>query len=1164
MKRRIMVLDGSMGVMIQGLGLNERDFHVDCPAAKDQAPVAQGSVSQCQCSHEMKGNNDILCLTRPDLIRAIHRDYLMAGADIITTNTFSAQAISQAEYGTVALVKRINQEGASLARKEADRMMALTPEKPRFVAGSMGPTGKMSSISVAVDDPAGREVDYDTLFKAYKEQAQGLISGGVDMLLIETIFDTLNAKAAAMAAQEAAQEAGRRVPLVFSVTVNDQGGRLLSGQHLEAFLATMAHFRPLALGLNCSFGAEKMRPFIELIAEKSPFPTIVYPNAGLPNAQGQYDESPEMMASTLLVYAKEGLLNIVGGCCGSTPEHIRQIAKAVEGVAPRRYDRAKRLGAWLAGLDAFQSNGSFINVGERCNVAGSRKFLRLIGEKQYDEALAIAKRQVLSGAMLIDVNMDDGLLNAKAQMTRFLRLLASDEDTARVPVMIDSSDFEVIREALKNVQGKAVVNSISLKEGEDVFLEHADVIRRFGAAVVVMAFDEKGQATTLERKFEICQRAYRLLTEKAGFPARDIIFDPNVLTICTGMREHSAYGRDFLLAVQAIKEHLPEAKVSGGVSNLSFAFRGNNFLREAMHSVFLYEAKLRGMDMAIVNPAQKVMYDDIPGPLLRALQGVILCTDDGADERLLALAPDYSKEKIQNTAVSSDKTLPATPRERIIEALKKGGGDTLEQDLLDEMHALGSAEKVVSQVLMQAMEQVGKAFQEGRMFLPGVVKSAREMKRAVETLNPYILKSQSTGQKEQGTFLLATVKGDVHDIGKNIVAVVLRCNNFRVVDLGVMVRPEEILAAAKREKADYIGLSGLISPSLEEMCKTARLLHKNGITAPLFIGGATTSREHTALKIAPQYGDAVVAYVKDAAEDAVLAQRLRQDYEGTRQAIQQEQEAIRERYQEKLFAKGRQNAEEKPTNPSQNADQPVRKPNSLGIKTLEEVKIEAVVPYISWTYFYHFWRVKPQSKEAQQVKKDALLLLDELTAKGGTMACQVAFYEAFSQGDAIYAGKDEVAIRTPRSHSLALSDFVAAKGQGDHIGLFAVTTGEILRREMAEAKTKDDYRLILLQSVLDRLAEATSEWLHMEVRRTLWGYAEGENIGLEDIRKGRYQGIRPAVGYPSLSDQSVIFPLADLLDIKKIGISLTENGAMRPTSSVMGLYIASKEARYFG
>ena len=861
---RILVLDGAMGTMIQQYNLSEADFRGE--RFKNLPGL-------------LKGNNDMLCLTRPDVIEEIHRKYLEAGADIIETNTFNATAVSMADYHMQAYCREINLAAARLARKIADEYTARTPEKPRFVAGSVGPTNKTCSMSPDVNNPAFRALTFDELSEAYREQMEALLEGGVDAILIETIFDTLNAKAAVLAAETAMQNLGRKVPLMLSVTVSDVAGRTLSGQTLDAFLASVQHADIFSIGLNCSFGARQLKPFLEQLARRAPYYISAYPNAGLPNSLGQYDQTPEEMAAEVKEYIDEGLVNIIGGCCGTTEAYIAKYQELIKDAKPH-VPAPKPDYLWLSGLELLEVTPeiNFVNVGERCNVAGSRKFLRLINEKKYDEALSIARKQVEDGALVIDVNMDDGLLDAAEEMTTFLNLVASEPDIARVPVMIDSSKWEVILAGLKCVQGKCIVNSISLKEGEEAFVEHVRTVKQYGAAVIVMAFDEKGQADTFERKIEVCERAYRILTEKVGFRPQDIIFDPNVLAVATGIEEHNNYAVDFIKATGWIRRHLPGAHVSGGVSNLSFSFRGNNYIREAMHAVFLYHAIQLGMDMGIVNPGTSVLYTDIPSDILERIEDVVLNRRPDAAERLIETAEKLKAEKEnsgeQQTASSHLAWREGTTvEERLQYALVKGLGDYLDEDLHEALAKYPDAVSIIEGPLMSGMNHVGDLFGSGKMFLPQVVKTARTMKKAVAILQPYIEAEKKEGARSAGKVLLATVKGDVHDIGKNIVSVVMACNNYEIIDLGVMVPAEKIVETAIREKVDIIGLSGLITPSLEEMVHVVSELERAGLDIPVMIGGATTSKLHTALKIAPVY-HAPVVYMKDASLNAPVAARL--------------------------------------------------------------------------------------------------------------------------------------------------------------------------------------------------------------------------------------------------------------------------------------------------
>ncbi len=1171
---RVWILDGAMGTMIQSHSLGEEDFRGD--------RFADWKV-------RLKGNNDLISLTRPDVLRQIHREYLEAGADIIETNTFNAQRISQADYHTEAFVEEINAAAVKIAREEADRMTKLTPDKPRFVAASIGPTNRTLSMSPDVENPAMRAITFDELRDAYAEQMLVLSKGGVDIWLIETIFDTLNAKAALAAARIVKETTGRKIPIMLSVTIADASGRTLSGQTLEAFLTSVGHGEDiLSVGLNCSFGAEDMRPYLQALSQISPYYVSAYPNAGFPDEDGKYNETPQMMAQAISRFVDDGSVNFVGGCCGSTPAHIREIASVVDGRLARQLSHGKMSMGWLAGLETLTPmQGVFVNVGERCNVAGSRKFLRLVKEKKYDEALAIARKQVRDGAMMLDINMDDGLLDAEDEMTHFLNLMASDPEVARVPWMIDSSRFGVIEAALKCVQGKCVVNSISLKEGEEAFLHRAHIIKQYGAAMVVMAFDEKGQATTYERKIEVCGRAYKLLTEKADVSPHDIIFDPNVLTVATGMKEHDRYAIDFIRATRWITNNLPGAHVSGGVSNLSFAFRGNNKLREAMHAVFLFHAIKAGMDMAIVNPATKVMYQDIPTDLLEAIEDVVLCRKSDAAEHLAEMArkmqeADAGKADAEENVPAVDRsTIPLA--ERIATALRTGDEEYLETDITEALTLYSAPEKIIEGPLMNGMQLVGDLFGEGKMFLPQVVKSARTMKRAVAILQPYLEKDRQTAGRSNGRYLVATVKGDVHDIGKNIVAVVLGCNNFDVTDLGVMVPAEKIVETLKEGSFDFVALSGLITPSLDEMCRTAEAMSEAGIDIPLFIGGATTSDLHTALKIAPRYKGPVF-HMKDAAQNPVVAlQLLGDDRDKVIAENKRRQEELVRQYNARKkvdgimqLADGKKNSGEETERLTIDWEkEKLASPSFIGYRTLPHISIKDIRPYINWIYFFNLWRVRKGQNEAESIKHEAELMLDEIE-KQHCMQAQVGFYPAYGTEHSIVLpgavdGLD-LELPTPRQKhpaekgepKLSLCDYVAPRGYNDFVGVFAITVSPSFSEELERLKKSEDtFRSLLMQSLGDRLAEATSEWLHREVRTKLWGYNPNEQLSLRQLAKAAYRGIRPAVGYQSLPDQKLIFPLSRLLDFKALSIRLTENGAMYPQSSTCGLYISCSHAKYF-
>lgn len=1145
---RVLLLDGSMGVMLQRLGLGEEGIR---------------GVRFIAHPKPLASDLDILCLSRPEIVAGVHSAYLEAGADIIETNTFNANALSQKEFGTESLVKAINLAGARIAKKEADRYTGLTPDRPRFVAGSIGPTALSASLPVDVSDPEVRAVDFDTLADAYTEQAEGLIEGGVDILLIETAFDLLNAKAAGTGAKRAMRNTGRNVPVAFSMTVSDASGRILSGHTPEAFLTAIGHFSPLAVGFNCSAGPSGLAPILQRFAETSPFPIIFYPNAGLPDQLGNYSLSENGFAAELEPLLASGTINIVGGCCGTVPEHIARLRSLLDRGEIRPHIPGKTEIPWLSGFNEFRTGFGFINVGERCNVAGSRKFLRLIKEKNKEEALAIARKQVNDGAMILDINMDDAMLDASAEMTGFLRLLGSDPVTSSVPWMIDSSDFNVIESALKNIGGKGIVNSISLRDGEDVFIEQARTIASFGAAVVVMLFDENGQATTFERKTEIAARSVRLLTGKCGFSSGDIIIDPNILSVATGMPEHDRYALDYIRAVKWITDNFPGVRTSGGVSNLSFAFRGNNYLRQAMHAVFLYHAIRAGLTMAIVDPATKVTYSDIPEDLLERIEDVILCRRPDAADRLADIAANYLEVKTDDRIQQESDTVPDIGK-RLELALRSGDSGSLEADLEEAVTVFGGAREVVEGPLMTGMEEVGRLFGCGKMFLPQVVKSARTMRQAVEFLRP-LFREDRSGVSSKGKIIIATVRGDVHDIGKNIAAVVMRCNNFEVIDLGVQVSAETIVAAALEHKPDFIGLSGLITPSLNEMATTADALRKAGIKVPILVGGAATTELHTALRLAPAYGEGLVVRVPDASANPVLASRLLSDFGTVSAEIRSRQQSLAEEY---LKSKKESSVSVVPEKVWDK--EAISVPATEGLVTLPEVPVSEIRDFINFIYFFSCWKVKADSEEGISLRRDAENLIDSLICDGATMRCQIAIYPAYSAGDSIIAA-NSVTINTPRQipregrdRCLSLSDFIAPEEFNDHIGCFAVTTGEKIRDTLQKAKESgDEYEILLLQSVCDRLAEAASEWLHMQVRRRYWAYETETDIDMKEIRRGHYRGIRPAVGYPSLPDQETMHTLMRLLKPDEIGLGITENGALCPASSVAGLYIASPDARYF-
>lgn len=1190
LEERILILDGAMGSLIQQYKLKEEDFRGE--RFKDSIIL-------------LKGNNDLLSLTCPHIIEEIHRNYLEAGADIIETNTFNANAVSMLDYNMSSLSKEMNVESARIARKVADEFTKLTPDKPRFVAGSIGPTNKTASMSPNVEDPIYRAVTFDDLKGSYREQIEGLLDGGVDLLLIETIFDTLNAKAALFAAEEVRKERNVHVPIMISVTLTDRAGRTLSGQTLGAFLASVSHIDFLSIGLNCSFGASDMKPFLEELGRLAPSYISAYPNAGLPNQFGEYDETPDIMADQIKEYIDERLVNILGGCCGTTPQHIAKYVDLVKGAVPHK-PAAKPKYMWLSGLELLEAKPeiNFINVGERCNVAGSRKFLRLIKEKKYEEALTIARKQVEDGAQILDVNMDEGLLDGAKEMSTFLNLIASDPDVSRIPIMIDSSKWEVIEAGLKCVQGKSVVNSISLKEGEEDFLRRARLVKSYGAAVIIMAFDEKGQADCYERKIEICERAYKLLVND-GFNPMDIIFDPNILAIATGIEEHRNYAVDFLETITWIKENLPYAKISGGVSNLSFSFRGNDYIREVMHSVFLYYAIQRGMDMGIVNPGQSVIYEDIPDDLRNLVEDVIFNRRAEATDELI----DYAERiKNDNSPIESEHKVEewrTYPLEKRLEyALVKGMCDYMEEDLAEAVIKYPKAVDIIDKPLMDGMNRVGDLFGAGKMFLPQVVKAARAMKRAVAILQPVLeeQKASSAGQKA-GRLLIATVKGDVHDIGKNIVGIILSCNNYEVIDLGVMTPPEVIIEKTRELQPDIVCLSGLITPSLEEMSIVAREMEKAGFTMPLMIGGATTSKLHTAIKIEPNYSSGSVIYVKDASQaPAVVAKLINpKTRTGYISEVKDEYSILRNTMEDqKVQLEPYSVIVKKGLKIDWNSYMPVE-PKVKGRQVLEAISIEEIIPYIDWKFYFHAWGLsarfhtihgvddciscqttwlnsfpeseREKAKEARQLYKDARAMLDHLVyIKANYIRAVYSIYEAYSDNECLYI--NDICMPMLRQQKmnnkdvyLSLCDFVAPKSSGkkDYVGCFTVTAGaganELIEQYEREG---DEYRALMLKSVTDRLAEAATEWLHAKIRREYWGFASDEKITINEMFMLRYQGIRPAVGYPSIPDQLINFTLNDdLLQSKEIGVELSENGIMLPNATVSGIVIAHPDSKYF-
>lgn len=1177
LESRVLVMDGAMGSLLQEYKLTEEDYRGDL--LKDT-------------THDQKGNNDILSLTHPEVISEIHCKYLEAGADILLTNTFNANRISQADYNLQHLVYEMNKASAEIARKAADKFTEQNPEKPRFVAGTLGPTNKTLSLSPDVNDPGYRAVTFDEVKAAYREQVEGLIDGGVDLLLIETIFDTLNAKAAIFAVEEALEARKMRLPLMISGTITDASGRTLSGQTLEAFLNSVSHIDLLSIGLNCSLGATDLRPYVKELSQKAPFHISAHPNAGLPNQFGGYDETPEIMAGYIKDYLDNSFVNIIGGCCGTTPDHIREFAKLAEQAKPHHI-HSKDENTRLSGLEpvTLTPEANFMNIGERCNVSGSRKFARLIREKKYEEALAVARDQVENGAQVIDVNLDDAMLDAEKEMVIFLNLMMAEPDIAKLPVMVDSSKWKVIEAGLKCLQGKAIVNSISLKEGEKVFIEQARTIKRFGAAVVVMAFDETGQADSYERRIEICERAYKILTEKVNFPPQDIIFDPNVLTIGTGMEEHNNYAVDFIKTIKWIKKNLPHAKTSGGVSNVSFSFRGNDVVREAMHSVFLYHAIRAGLDMGIVNPGMLQIYDEIPKDLLEKTEDLILNRRPDATERLLEFAEQVKQGDKKEAKKDEWREQPL--EKRLEHALVKGIPDFVDEDMAEALKKYQPALNIIEGPLMDGMNVVGDLFGSGKMFLPQVIKSARVMKKAVAYLLPYIEadKAKMKDVSKQKKVLLATVKGDVHDIGKNIVGVVLGCNNYEIIDLGVMVPTEKILDTAEKEQVDIVGLSGLITPSLEIMVDIAKEMERRKMNLPLLIGGATTSKIHTAVKIEPEYSHPVV-HVKDASLAVNVVSNLIAKNEMYIQSVKDDYEQVRQ-FQGQRKSKNYLKLEEARANKLQIDwnNTALYKPNFTGVKHLVDYPLQELRKYIDWTFFFLTWGMKghyPQilsdEKQGEAAKKlyaEANELLDEIIEKKMLQAnATFGIWPANAEGDDIVLFEDELhqkeigrfyhlrqqEKKKEGSPNLSLSDFVAPResGKTDYVGGFATTAGIGIEPWKEEfRKDHNDYKAIMLEALADRLSEAFAELLHLQVRKEYWGYAPDENLSHDDLLKVKYQGIRPALGYPACPEHSEKENLFNLLKAEEVGITLTEHFAMYPNASVSGQFFVHPESRYF-
>jgi len=1205
LRDRILVIDGAMGTLIQGHQLDEDGYRGQRFADHD---------------HDLRGDSDVLSLTQPDIIRDIHRRYLEAGADVVCTNSFTASSISQADYGLQDHCYELNRAAASLARAAADEVE--TPERPRYVAGSLGPTNKTASISPDVNDPGARNVTFDELVESYLEEARGLVDGGADLLLVETIFDTLNAKAAIFALETLFEEQGRRWPVWISGTITDASGRTLSGQTTEAFWNSVRHVRPLVVGLNCALGAEDLRPYVAELSRVADCFVSAHPNAGLPNEFGEYDETPDHMATVLGDFAASGLVNLTGGCCGTTPEHIEAIATAVKGAEPRPLAQPGSA-LRLSGLEPFtiDDDSLFVNVGERTNITGSARFRNLIKDGDYDTALSVAAQQVDNGAQVIDVNMDEGMIDGVAAMDRFLKLVASEPDICRVPVMVDSSKWEVIEAGLKCLQGKAVVNSISLKEGEEAFVEHARLCRKYGAAAVVMAFDEDGQADSLERRQQICQRAYRILTADVGFPAEDIIFDPNVFAVATGIEEHATYGQDFIEATRWIKQNLPGALVSGGISNVSFSFRGNNPVREAIHAVFLFHAIEAGLDMGIVNAGALTVYDQVDAELRERIEDVVLNRRPDAGERLLEVAETYNRAATDEDPSEEEwRALPVA--ERITHALVKGI-DTHVEDDTEELRAEiaergGRPIEVIEGPLMAGMDVVGDLFGSGKMFLPQVVKSARVMKKAVGYLIPFIEEEKRNDpalarQKEtNGTVVMATVKGDVHDIGKNIVGVVLQCNNYEVIDLGVMVPPQKILDAAREHDADAIGLSGLITPSLDEMVTMAGEMQRQGFEIPLLVGGATTSRAHTAVKVDGKY-DGPVVWVKDASRSVPTVAALLHDERRAKLLadVKADYDSLRERHAAKHdrpmigIADARANATPidwegyRPPRPhlllQQDHDiSPVigTRGETQHLRVFKDYDLTELRRYIDWQPFFNAWEMKGSfpdilnnpstGPEARKLYDDAQVMLDRLAAeKWLTARGTIGLFPANRVGDDVHVylteQRDEPhavlsMLRQQGQHrdgvpNRALSDFVAPRETGirDYVGAFAVTAGHGTQAKIEEFRADlDDYDAILLEALADRLAEAFAERLHQRVRKEVWGYAPDEHLDNVGLIKEQYRGIRPAPGYPACPDHTEKQKLWELLDVENAtGIQLTESMAMWPGASVSGWYFSHPQSQYF-
>lgn len=1177
---RILVIDGAMGTMIQGYNLQETDYR--------GAQFADYPL-------DLKGNNDLLSVTKPEIIREIHKSFLDAGADIIETNTFNATTIAQGDYQLERAVDDINRESAKLARTLCDEYTQANPDKPRFVAGVLGPTPKTASISPDVNDPAKRNITFDELVIAYKQATHVLLDNGIDIVLIETIFDTLNAKAAIFAVQDVFKEKGQEWPIMISVTFPDVSGRVLSGQTPEAFWNSIAHAKPLIVGTNCGRAFNEIRPFVEDLANAADCYFSGHFNAGLPNEFGQYDELPEVLGGQLAEFAELGFLNLAGGCCGTTPQHINAIYEAVKDKTPRKVKTPEKA-CRLSGLEPFNitSDSLFVNVGERCNITGSARFKRLIIEEDYDTALQIAREQVENGAQVIDINMDEGMLDSEGAMIKFLNLIASEPEIAKVPIMIDSSKWEIIEEGLKRVQGKAIVNSISLKEGEDEFIEKAALCKQYGAAVVVMAFDEEGQADTEARKNEICKRSYDVLVEKVGFNPEDIIFDPNIFAVATGIEEHNNYAVDFIESCAYIKRELPHALISGGVSNVSFSFRGNNPVREAIHSVFLYHAIQNGLSMGIVNAGQLAVYDDLPSELKETVEDVILNRTDEGTDKLLAIADKYKGDGKSSDSSQNDawRELPIT--ERLTHALVKGITTFIEEDTEEARQLSDRALDVIEGPLMDGMNVVGDLFGSGKMFLPQVVKSARVMKQAVAYLMPYIEAQKDEKAKSHGKILMATVKGDVHDIGKNIVGVVLQCNNFEVIDMGVMVPCEDILKKAKEEQVDIIGLSGLITPSLDEMVHIAKEMQRQNYQIPLMIGGATTSKAHTAVKIEPEYQNDMIVYVPDASRSVAVSTKLTTDTlkPTFKEEITAEYEKVRERTSKRRNQKPLltyQQAIDRKLKLDFSSYTP-KKPSFLGTKVFDQIDLATLVDTIDWTPFFISWELAGKyprifddavvGQQAKELFENAQAMLKQIIDEKWLEAkAVIGFWPANQVNnddiELVNESGDQLALlhhlrqqqeKPEGKPQLSLADFITPKGEGeDYLGGFVVTAGLNAEKIAKDFEEKlDDYNAIMIKALADRLAESLAEYMHKLVRTELWGYVNSETFSNEELIKEQYQGIRPAPGYPACPDHSEKATLFGLLDAEaKIGVSLTDHFAMLPAASVSGWYFAHPDSQYF-